>query len=193
MHYFNKCGTIIFESNLKVNLKDAMIPIIGRIDEKLLRNFLIEYEKKNHAEQLSFFIHSGGGFTETAFEIAKQMIGSRGNIITLAGKEVFSAALVLHQIAPFERLAYQDSSFLIHRQYKKNSNCTLSEKEKDREWYFFNLFAMQTGKTIDEIYHMANKNTELTAYEAKEKGFVTSIVESLAPSAGDFLFLEKSV
>lgn len=176
-------------------LEKTSINIIGRIDEKLLRNFLFEYEKKNHAQNIFLYIDSQGGFTETTMEIAKYILSCEGVITTMAGKKVFSSALVLHQIAPLERIAYSDSKFLLHRQFKENPSLTISEEERERERMFFRLFAMNTGKTIDEIYNHADRGLVLNAYEAKTFGFVTDIISSPAPENGRgiLFFPKKSV
>ncbi len=168
------------------------IDLIGRIDEELLRRFLFEYEKKQQAAAISFFIDSGGGFVDSAIEIARHMNALDTPFITVAGKFVGSAAFFLHQCCPGERIAYCDSSFFLHRQYKKNPDVKISEKEKAQEFIIFNTIAIVTGKTVSEIQLFADKETIFSAQEAKELGFVTRIIDSPVPSGGVFFMLECS-
>ena len=154
--------------------------IAGRIEDatvKAINSFLAQL----HTPTAMIHIYSKGGEVNPAIEIAQKLqeISSSG-LIGFGHTEVASAALLIHQACGFRRIATPDTKFLLHRIIPASGEI-ITEKHLMAERSIFEFYVRTTGRTIEEIYALADKNVYLTAIEAQAFGFISNIIEHPFP------------
>ena len=169
----------------------TQIRIIGNISswQNSSEDFRNQIDKliQEGKTDVEIYINSFGGSVFEANEIANLLLQFEGQITFTLGSVCASAATiiiaeVLSQRENVPVRQYRNGQFMIH-----NVKATVSGEIKDFE-AAINLmrnvqdnvkqaYSRQTGLSIEELTQMMDKETWMTAVEAKEKGFITEVID----------------
>lgn len=129
---------------------------------------------------LNIHLHSGGGHVVAAMAIYTQLANHEGKKTIIIDGLAASAATVIAMAGDEVRMS-ESGIFMIHNASGISlGNASQMRKDADRVEKMSNialeLYANKTGKSQDEIKQMMDDETWMTAKEAKELGFIDSVI-----------------
>lgn len=131
-------------------------------------------------KDLNIHLHSGGGHVVAAMAIYTQLANHEGKKTIIIDGLAASAATVIAMAGDEVRMS-ESGIFMIHNASGISlGNASQMRKDADRVEKMSNialeLYANKTGKSQDEIKQMMDDETWMTAKEAKELGFIDSVI-----------------
>ncbi|MCH6256704.1 Clp protease ClpP [Puniceicoccaceae bacterium K14] len=165
----------------------ADVYIYGEIGWEVTANSFAKDFAEITASSVDIHINSQGGFVNDGVAIYTLLRGSGKTINTIIDGNALSIAAYIAMAGSTVSMA-QDGFFLVH----KASGGTYGNSDELQETIEFlemvdtnlaNRFAEKTGKTAEEMYNLMKEDRFLTADEAKELGFVDTILDALEVAA----------
>jgi len=162
--------------------KLKVILLTGRIEKNTDEIFkqALRYFIDKKEPGVDVFINTPGGYYEacrkisTLIEDSVDKIWIRGiSQLAYSGGNFIFQACHWREILPLGKI-------FIHRM-SNESGQILSSRDVKAERSMLNIFSKRTGKTIDEIYDIANKETCISAVEALKEKWVDKIIDSKDP------------
>ncbi len=150
---------------------------------------LVEFLANNKdAKELDVYINSGGGSVNEGFAIYDRLMAFNGTVNTIVNGMCGSIATVIFQAGKKgKRSMYANSEFFVHNPYWQPSAPEpmeakdlelLSEDLKKAENKIKNFYSEITGKSVDELTPILDRQTTLSTTEAIAFGFVDEVYTS---------------
>ncbi len=176
-------------------LKERIIFLTGPVYDQvasLLCAQLLFLESENPSKDISFYINSPGGVVSAGLAIYDTMQYIRSPVSTLCvGMAASMGSLLLTAGAKGKRFALPNSQVMIHQPsggaQGQATDIAIQAREilKTRE-RLNKMYVHHTGQSIEEIEKNMERDTYLTAEEAKAFGLIDEVVESRpVPSDSD--------
>lgn len=132
-------------------------------------------------KDLNIHIHSGGGHVVAAMAIYTQLANHEGKKTVIIDGLAASAATLIAMAGDEIRIS-ESGLFMIHNASgiswgDANQMRRDADKVEKMSSIALELYASKTGKSQDEIKQMMDDETWMTAKEAKELGFVDSVIK----------------
>lgn len=175
-------------------MKTCYITIQGRIGSRQmadgtvakgieLLDVVLQAKQYPGFERVEVSIDSPGGNPDIAFDIANYIESLSADFVTIIKNMCGSAATVISLKAkPENRKILAGSAFFIHNpslvEISGDADQLLSASEfiRAEEDKFAKYYSKQTGLGIDAVYPLMKVETQMTAEQAKELGFVNEII-----------------
>ena len=168
-------------------LKERIIFLTGPVYDQvsaLLCAQLLFLESESPNKEISFYINSPGGVVSAGLAIYDTMQYIRSPVSTLCvGMAASMGSLLLTAGAKGKRFALPNSQVMIHQPsggaQGQASDIAIQAREilKTRE-RLNKMYVHHTGQTIEEIEKNMERDTYLTAEEAKAFGLVDEVIEN---------------
>jgi ATP-dependent Clp protease protease subunit len=167
-------------------LKERIIFITGPVEDygaSLITAQLLFLEAENPKKEISMYINSPGGYVTAGLGIYDTMQYIRPKVQTLCvGQASSAASLLLCAGNPGERYCLPNSRVLVHQpsasyygqaaDIARNAQEIVKLKRRLNE-----IYSKHTGQTVEAVEKMLDRDTYLTAEEAKAFGLVDKILE----------------
>jgi ATP-dependent Clp protease protease subunit len=168
-------------------LKERIIFLTGPVYDQvssLLCAQLLFLESENPNKEISFYINSPGGVVSAGLAIYDTMQYIRSPVSTVCvGMAASMGSLLLTAGAKGKRFALPNSQVMIHQPsggaQGQATDIAIQAREilKTRE-RLNKMYVHHTGQTIEEIEKNMERDTYLTAEEARDFGLIDEVVES---------------
>jgi ATP-dependent Clp protease protease subunit len=167
-------------------LKERIIFVTGPVEDygaSLITAQLLFLEAENPKKEISMYINSPGGYVTAGMGIYDTMQYIRPKIQTLCvGQASSAASLLLCAGNPGERYCLPNSRVLVHQPsasyYGQAADIARHAQEIVKLKRRLNeIYAKHTGQTVEAVEKMLDRDTYLTAEEAKNFGLVDKILE----------------
>uniref|UniRef100_A0A832DEX0 ATP-dependent Clp protease proteolytic subunit n=1 Tax=Ignavibacterium album TaxID=591197 RepID=A0A832DEX0_9BACT len=149
---------------------------------------LIFLEAEDPEKDIHIYINSPGGSVTAGLAIYDTMNFIKPDVSTICvGMAASMAAILLAGGTKGKRFALPHSKILIHQPWTQGIGGQVTDVEihakemlKTRET-LYNILAIHTGKSYDQIAKDCERDYFLTAQEAKEYNLIDDIIEKRAP------------
>ncbi len=168
-------------------LKERIIFLTGPVFDQvssLLCAQLLFLESENPSKDISFYINSPGGVVSAGLAIYDTMQYIRSPVSTVCvGMAASMGSLLLTAGAKGKRFALPNSQVMIHQPsggaQGQATDIAIQAREilKTRE-RLNAMYVHHTGQTLEEIEKNMERDTYLTATEARDFGLVDEVVDS---------------
>ena len=167
-------------------LKERIIFITGPVEDygaSLITAQLLFLEAENPKKEISMYINSPGGYVTAGLGIYDTMQYIRPKVQTLCvGQASSAASLLLCAGNPGERYCLPNSRVLVHQPsasyYGQAADIARHAQEIVKLKRRLNeIYSKHTGQTVEAVEKMLDRDTYLTAEEAKAFGLVDKILE----------------
>lgn len=171
-------------------LKERIIFLTGAMDDavaSLVTAQLLFLEADNPTKDISFYINSPGGIVTAGLAVYDTMRYIRPNVSTLCiGQAASMASLLLAAGSPGQRFALPSSRIMIHQPSGGAQGQATDIEIQAREILVLrsrlnDIYAKHTGQTLDVIESRVERDTFMSAEEAKAFGIVDAVIESRGP------------
>ena len=170
-------------------LKERVVFLVGPVNEataNLVVAQMLFLESENPDKDINFYINSPGGSIAAGFAIYDTMQFIKPDVSTLCvGMAASMAAFLLAAGAKGKRFALPNSDVMIHQplggfqgqasDVEIHAKYILKLRERLNQ-----LFALHTGKPIEQIGRDTERDNFLTAEEAKTYGLVDKVLQNRA-------------
>ncbi len=152
---------------------------------------LLHLESENPDKDISLYINSPGGDTNSLFAIYDTLQYIRPDVTTICfGQAASAAAVLLAAGTPGKRLALPHSRILIHQPYAgaqgQVSDIEIASREIHRlKTQLEVILARHTGQSLEKIKADTDRDYVMTAAEAQQYGIIDEIIESRDLTAGE--------
>ncbi|GBD42955.1 ATP-dependent Clp protease proteolytic subunit [bacterium HR40] len=167
-------------------LKERIIFLMGPIDDhvaSLVTAQLLFLEAENPDKEISLYINSPGGIVTSGLAIYDTMQYIRPNVATICiGQAASMASLLLAAGAPGRRFALPHARIMTHQpsggfqgqatDIEIHAREILNLKRRLNE-----IYVKHTGRSLAEIEAKMERDTFMSAQEAKEFGIIDEVIE----------------
>ncbi|HUO88433.1 MAG TPA: ATP-dependent Clp protease proteolytic subunit [Rhizomicrobium sp.] len=166
-------------------LKERIVFITGPIEDygaSLITAQLLFLEAENPKKEIAMYINSPGGVVTAGLAIYDTMQFIRPKIQTLCiGQAASAASLLLCAGNKGERHALSNSRLLVHQPsasyYGQAADIARHAEEVVKLKHRLNeIYARHTGRTLAEIERALDRDTYMTAEEAKAFGLIDQVM-----------------
>lgn len=175
-------------------LKERIIFLTGGVNDavsSLICAQLLFLESENPTKDISFYINSPGGVVTSGLAIYDTMRYIRPDVSTVCiGQAASMGSLLLCAGAAGKRYALPNSRVMVHQPsggaQGQASDIEIQAREilKIRE-RLNQIYVEHTGRTLDEIEKALDRDSYLSAPEAKEFGLIDEVVEARPTPEGE--------
>lgn len=175
-------------------LKERIIFLTGGVNDavsSLICAQLLFLESENPSKDISFYINSPGGVVTAGLAIYDTMRYIRPAVSTVCiGQAASMGSLLLCAGAAGKRYALPNSRVMVHQPsggaQGQASDIEIQAREilKIRERLNL-IYVEHTSKSLDEIEKALDRDSYLSAEEAKEFGLIDEVVDARPPLDGD--------
>ena len=175
-------------------LKDRIIFLTGPIYDQvasLICAQLLFLESENPSKDISFYINSPGGVVTAGLAMYDTMQYIRSPVSTVCvGMAASAGSLLLTAGAKGKRYALPNSQVMIHQPsggaQGQATDIEIQAREILKTRARLNLiYVHHTGQTLAEIESKMERDTYLSATEARDFGLVDEVVSSRPPSGAE--------
>ena len=168
-------------------LKDRIIFLVGPITDavaSLASAQLLFLESENPKKEIALYINSPGGIVTSGLAIYDTMQYIRPDVSTVClGQAASLGSLLLAAGAPGKRFALPNSRIMVHQPYGgaqgQASDIEIQAREIIKVRKRLNdIYAKHTGQDLTAIETAVERDTFLSADEAKGFGLIDQVVES---------------
>jgi ATP-dependent Clp protease protease subunit len=173
-------------------LKQRIIFLTGPIYDQvsaLICAQLLFLESENPNKDISFYINSPGGVVTAGFAVYDTMQYIRSPVSTLCvGMAASAGSLLLTAGAKGKRYALPNSQVMVHQPsggaQGQATDIEIQAREILKTRARLNqIYVHHTGQPLEAIEAKMERDTYLTAEEAREFGLVDEVVENRPPSS----------
>jgi len=171
-------------------LKERIIFLMGPIDDhvaSLVTAQLLFLEAENPDKDISLYINSPGGLVTAGLAIYDTMQYIRPDVVTICiGQAASMGSLLLAAGAPGKRYALPHARIMTHQpsggfqgqatDIEIHAREILNLKRKLNE-----IYVRHTGRTLEEVEAKMERDTFMSAEEAKEFGIIDAVIEKRPP------------
>ena len=166
-------------------LKERIIFITGPVEDygaSLITAQLLFLEAENPKKEISMYINSPGGYVTAGMAIYDTMQYIRPKVQTLCiGQAASAASLLLCAGNKGERYCLPNSRILVHQPsasyYGQAADIARHAQEIVKLKRRLNeIYAKHTGQTVEAVEKMLDRDTYLTAEEAKAFGLLDEVL-----------------
>jgi len=168
-------------------LKERIIFLTGPIDDNvasLICAQLLFLESENPKKEISFYINSPGGIVWSGLAIYDTMQYISPDIMTICiGQAASAGSLLLTAGSKYMRFSLPNSRIMVHQpsggyqgqvtDIEIHTNEIKKTKERLNE-----IYSQHTGRKINEIQKIMERDRYFSSEEAVEFGLIDKIVES---------------
>jgi ATP-dependent Clp protease protease subunit len=167
-------------------LKERIIFVSGPIDDtvaSLITAQLLFLEAENPKKEIGMYINSPGGVVTAGLAIYDTMQYIRPSVQTMCiGQSASAASLLLCAGKKGERFALPNSRVLVHQPsasfYGQAADIARHAQEIVKIKKRLNeIYAKHTGQTVEVVEKALDRDTYMTADEAKAFGLIDSVME----------------
>ncbi|MFQ5984840.1 MAG: ATP-dependent Clp protease proteolytic subunit [Alphaproteobacteria bacterium] len=171
-------------------LKERIVFLTGPVTDavaSLMAAQMLFLESENPTKDISFYINSSGGLVTSGLAIYDTMQYVRPRVTTLCiGQAASMASLLLAAGSPGQRFALPNSRIMIHQPSGGAQGQATDIEIQAREILVLrsrlnDIYAKHTGQTLDVIESRVERDTFMSAEEAKAFGIVDAVIESRGP------------
>lgn len=136
-------------------------------------------ELPEDGEPITVVINSGGGYVTCGNEIYTRLKMYAGEVTTLVIEAASAASVIavagdIVQIIPPGQIMIHNASLVCQGDYREMDKSSEILKKRNRS--IANAYRIKTGMAEEELLDLMNRETWMTAEEAKEYGFVDEIL-----------------
>lgn len=167
-------------------LKERIIFLMGPIDDhvaSLVTAQLLFLEAENPEKDISLYINSPGGLVTAGLAIYDTMQYIRPDVVTICiGQAASMGSLLLAAGAPGKRFALPHARIMTHQpsggfqgqatDIEIHAREILNLKRKLNE-----IYVRHTGRTLEEVEAKMERDTFMSAEEAREFGIIDAVIE----------------
>ncbi len=167
-------------------LKERIIFLMGPIDDhvaSLVTAQLLFLEAENPDKEISLYINSPGGIVTSGLAIYDTMQYIRPNVATICiGQAASMGSLLLAAGTPGRRFALPHARIMTHQpsggfqgqatDIEIHAREILSMKQRLNE-----IYVKHTGRSLEEIEAKMERDTFMSAQEAREFGIIDEVIE----------------
>ena len=171
-------------------LKERIIFLNGPIDDgvaSLVCSQLLFLESENPTKDISMYINSPGGIVTSGLAIYDTMEYIRPEVSTVCmGQAASMGSLLLTAGAPGKRFSLPNARIMTHQPsggfQGQATDIEIHAKEiLDLRRRLNGIYEKHSGKTIKQIEKIMDRDTFMTAEDAKEFGLIDQVVEKRPP------------
>jgi ATP-dependent Clp protease protease subunit len=175
-------------------LRERIIFVTGEVEDHMASVIvaqLLFLESENPSKDISMYINSPGGVVTAGFAIHDTMQYIRPKVSTVCiGQACSMGSFLMAAGEPGMRIALPQARIMIHQPSGgargMASDIEIQAKEIMRlKHTMHDLYAKYTGKSVDECAEAMDRDTWLSAHEAKDFGLVDKVFESRPAAEGD--------
>jgi len=175
-------------------LKERIIFLTGPIYDQvasLICAQLLFLESENPNKDISFYINSPGGVVSAGLAMYDTMQYIRSPVSTVCvGMAASAGSLLLTAGAKSKRFALPNSQVMIHQPsggaQGQATDIEIQAREILKTRARLNqIYVHHTGQTLAEIEAKMERDTYMSANEARDFGLVDEVVENRPPTAGE--------
>ena len=168
-------------------LKERIIFLTGPVFDQvsaLICAQLLFLESENPTKDISFYINSPGGVVSAGLAIYDTMQYIRSPVSTVCiGQAASMGSLLLAAGAPEKRFALPNSRVMVHQPSGGAQGQAADIEIQAREILLLRhrlneIYNRHTGQSLEEIERKLDRDTYMSAQEAKAFGIVDQVVES---------------
>ena len=168
-------------------LKERIIFLVGPINDavaSLVSAQLLWLESENPTKEIAFYINSPGGVVTSGLAIYDTMQYIRSDVSTVClGQAASLGSLLLAAGTPGKRFALPNSRIMVHQPYGgaqgQASDIEIQAREIIKIRQRLNdIYARHTSQDLTAIEAAVERDTFLSAEEAKGFGIVDEVVEN---------------
>jgi ATP-dependent Clp protease protease subunit len=174
-------------------LKERIIFMTGQVFDEmssLLCAQLLFLESENPTKDIAFYINSPGGVVTSGLAIYDTMQYIRCPVSTVCiGQAASMGSLLLTAGAPGKRFALPNARIMVHQPsggaQGQATDIEIQAREILRIRQRLNeIYVRHTGQTLDTIEKKLERDSFMSAEEARDFGLIDQVVES-RPAVGD--------
>ena len=168
-------------------LKERVIFLNGPVEDgmsALICAQLLYLEAENPKKEIQMYINSPGGVVTSGLAIYDTMQYIKSPVVTLCmGMAASMGSFLLMAGAKDQRIALPNSRIMVHQpsggysgkasDIERHAEDIIKTKRRLNE-----IYAKHTGRTYDEVEEKLDRDTFMTAEEAKEWGLVDHVYET---------------
>jgi ATP-dependent Clp protease, protease subunit len=168
-------------------LKERIIFVIGEVEDYMATSIcmqLLYLEAENPKKEIAMYINSPGGVVTAGMAIYDTMQFTKCPIATLCiGQAASMGSLLLTAGTKGMRFALPHSSIMVH-QPSGGAGGKVSDMERSLEDIIRmkkrlnEIYVHHTGRTYDEIERKLDRDTFMTAEQAKEFGLIDKVLST---------------
>lgn len=156
----------------EINNKDFYINFTRRFSE------IISQTKEE--DEITVFINSPGGETNTALGIFDLLSNCKHNVIGVVTGIAYSGASLILQACQ-KRIMTKNSTLMLHKSTVKVGGYVNNAQEalnifKNLDQKYYEIYAQKSGEKIEKIADMAHKDKYFNAKEAVDAGLADEII-----------------
>jgi ATP-dependent Clp protease, protease subunit len=174
-------------------LKERIIFLIGGVNDgvaSLICAQLLFLESENPSKDISFYINSPGGYVSAGLAIYDTIQYIRPQVSTVCiGQAASMGSLLLAAGAPGKRYSLPNSRIMLHQPSGGTQGQAADIEIQAREILKLraklnDIYVQHTGQSLDVIEATMERDTFMSAQEAKAFGLIDEVVEK-RPVSGD--------
>lgn len=175
-------------------LKERIIFLIGGVNDgvaSLICAQLLFLESENPSKDISFYINSPGGYVSAGLAIYDTIQYIRPQVSTVCiGQAASMGSLLLAAGAPGKRFSLPNSRIMVHQPSGGAQGQAADIEIQAREILKLrarlnDIYVQHTGQTLDVIEQAMERDTFMSAEEAKTFGLIDEVVEKRPVGAGE--------
>ena len=174
-------------------LKERIIFLTGQVYDQVASVIcaqLLFLESENPNKDISFYINSPGGVVSSALAIYDTMQYIRSPVSTVCiGQAASAGSLLLTAGAKGKRYALPNARIMVHQPSGGAQGQATDIEIQAREILYTrkllnNIYVRHTGQPVEAIERKLERDTYMSAEEARDFGLVDAVVDS-RPATGD--------
>lgn len=175
-------------------LKERIIFLIGGVNDgvaSLICAQLLFLESENPSKDISFYINSPGGYVSAGLAIYDTIQYIRPQVSTVCiGQAASMGSLLLAAGAPGKRFSLPNSRIMLHQPSGGAQGQAADIEIQAREILKLrarlnDIYVEHTGQTLEKIEATMERDTFMSAEEAKNFGLIDQVVQKRPSSAGE--------
>lgn len=175
-------------------LKERIIFLIGGVNDgvaSLICAQLLFLESENPNKDISFYINSPGGYVSAGLAIYDTIQYIRPQVSTVCiGQAASMGSLLLAAGAPGKRFSLPNSRIMLHQPSGGAQGQAADIEIQAREILKLrarlnDIYVEHTGQTLEKIEATMERDTFMSAEEAKNFGLIDQVVQKRPSSAGE--------
>ena len=175
-------------------LKERIIFLNGPVEDgmsALICAQLLFLESENPKKEIAMYINSPGGVVTSGLAIYDTMQYIRSPVSTVCmGMAASMGSFLLMAGAPGQRIALPNARIMVHQpsggfsgqasDIERHAQDIIKTKRRLNE-----IYAKHTGKTVEEVERVLDRDHFMTADEAKDWGLIDHVYESRDAAEAD--------
>lgn len=156
----------------EINNKDFYVNFTKRFSEVM--------SQTKEGDEITVFINSGGGETNTALGVFDLLGGCKRNVIGVVSGIAYSGASLLLQACQ-KRLMTKNSTLMLHKSRVQVGGSVDNTQEalntfRNLDQKYYEIYSGRSNEKVEKIAEMAHKDKYFNAQEALDAGLIDEII-----------------